>query len=226
MLVYPWEKRRTGNFRGVTAGAASSPAWVRTSASPSKTVSAAPKSFAKLRTSASPSRRYAASPPLRGAAAGYQASTSTCRNSPDVVKVSWRELSVTRQAVVPTAYRPVGGGNSKAARTTPRGVAALVRPKTARIAAIVIVSTLPLLFMAASSRVMLFGSEHTSHQPSAISHQPLAISHSQSCDELPHASFRVAGGQQIADHSHGGCASFDHRGSTVEGVASNRDKEQ
>src|SRR6266571_2098927 len=205
MPVYPWEKRRTGNFRGATAGAASSSACVRTSSSPSKTVSAAPRSFAKLRTSASPSRRYSASPRLRGADAGYQASTSTCRNSPDAVKVSRRELSVSRQAVVPTAYRPVGGGNSKAAGPTPRGVAALVSPRTTRIAAVVIAATRPRLIMSASIR------------PSAI------VNPVQKISRLP---LRVAGGQQIADNSHRGCASFDHRGSTFEGDATDGDKGQ
>src|SRR5579872_213581 len=49
------------------------------------------------------------------AAAGYQASTSTCRTSADVENASLRDRSCRRQVVVPTGDGPVGAGSSTTA---------------------------------------------------------------------------------------------------------------
>src|SRR4051812_10990561 len=70
---------------------------------------------ANVRTSARPSRRYGARLPVPAADAGYHASTSTFRGSPDPDNVSTRALSVSRQVVVPTGNLPVGAGSSNGA---------------------------------------------------------------------------------------------------------------
>ena len=63
-------------------------------------------------------------PDDRGAAAGYHATTSTFRLVPGAPNVSGRELSTSRQLVVPTGLGPVGRGSSNAVTAASAGTVA------------------------------------------------------------------------------------------------------